>query len=495
MDERSVDVIVIGAGAVGENVAGRAVRGGLSVVLIESELVGGECSYWACMPSKALLRPGDALTTVVAVPGARAAVTGLLDPAQVLAWRDQVASHWDDAGQVEWVRGAGIELIRGHARLTGERRVEVEPPDGAGSGVGAGVGSEGGSDGPVRLLARQAVVVATGSVPTVPEIPGLDPTPYWTSREATSSQEIPDRLVVLGGGAVGVELAQAYSWLGSEVTLVTSSGLLTKHEPFAARMLLESLTGQGISVITEAEVSSVAGLPGVAGGDEDRIRLTLADGRTLDGDRLLLATGRTPTTHDLGLEFGITPGDPLVVDDSGRVTSVPGGWLYAAGDVNGRVLLTHQGKYQARAIGDVIAARAAGTVGDQVEPWSAYAMTADHRSVPQVVFTRPQIASVGLTAARAQAELDRVRILDIPISVGGSMVHSEEYTGHALLVIDEQRGVIVGATFVGPDVAELLHSATVAVVGEVPLHRLWHAVPSYPTISEVWLRLLEAYGL
>ena len=486
MDERTVDVVVIGAGAIGENVAGRAVRGGLSVVLVEAELVGGECSYWACMPSKALLRPGEALTTIRAVPGARAAVTGPLDPEQVLAWRDRVASHWDDAGQVEWVRGAGIELVRGHARLTGERQVEVEPPDGS-EGLG-------GSDGPVRLRARQAVVVATGSVPTIPAIPGLDPAPYWTSREATSSHEIPGELVVLGGGVVGVELAQAYRGLGSAVTLVSAAGLLTGHEPFAVRMLLESLTEQGITVITEAKVSSVTGFTDDS--PTERIRLTLADGRTVDGDRLLLATGRTPTTHDLGLEaFGIVPGDPLVVDDSGRVISVPGGWLYAAGDVNGRAPLTHQGKYQARAIGDVIAARAAGTVGDDVEPWSPYAMTADHRSVPQVVFTRPQIASVGLTAAQAEAQLPEVRCIDIPIAVGGSSVHSEDYTGRGFLVIDEQRGVIVGATFVGPDVAELLHSATVAVVGEVPLHRLWHAVPSYPTVSEVWLRLLEAYGL
>src|SRR5689334_5246449 len=213
------DVIVLGAGPTGENVADRAHAAGLSTVIVESELVGGECSYWACMPSKALLRPGEALTAVQAVPGAAAAVTGSLDPAAVLAWRDRIASHWDDAGQVEWVRNAGIELVRGHARLTGERRVAVEPADGAA-----------GSADPVRLVATQAVVVATGSVPAIPAIPGLAPAPYWTSREATSSQEIPDQLVILGGGVVGVELAQAFRWLGSEVTLVSSAGLLTKHE-------------------------------------------------------------------------------------------------------------------------------------------------------------------------------------------------------------------------------------------------------------------------
>jgi dihydrolipoamide dehydrogenase len=174
---------------------------------------------------------------------------------------------------------------------------------------------------------------------------------------------------------------------------------------------------------------------------------------------------------------------------------VPGGWLYAAGDVNGRVRLTHQGKYQARAIGDVIAARAAGTAGQEVAPWSAHALTADHVAVPQVVFTRPQVAAVGLTAAQARDRLPRARAVEIPIAVAGGAVHSEGYGGRAVLVLDDERGVVVGASFVGVEVAELLHSATVAIVGEVPVARLWHAVPSYPTISEVWLRLLEAAGL
>jgi pyruvate/2-oxoglutarate dehydrogenase complex dihydrolipoamide dehydrogenase (E3) component len=476
--ERTVDVVVIGAGAIGENVAGRAVRGGLSTVLVEAELVGGECSYWACMPSKALLRPGEALATVSAVPGAGAAVTGALDPAAVLAWRDRIASQWDDAGQVGWVRKAGIELLRGHARFTGERQVEVEPADGAEPQTGS-----------VRLRATQAVVVATGSVPMIPPIPGLAQTPYWTSRDATSAHDIPAELVILGGGVVGVELAQAFGSLGSSVTLIARSGLLGRQEPFAGEMLRSSLEAQGIRVIAESEVRSVETVA-------ERIHLVLGDGTTVAGDRLLLATGRNPATEDLGLErFGIKPGDPIEVDDSGRATAVPGGWLYAAGDVNGRAMLTHQGKYQARVVGDVIAARAAGAVGDVVEPWSPFAMSADRAAVPQVIFTRPQVASVGLTETAARERGLRVRPIEIPIAVGGSSVHSENYTGRAKLVLDEDRKVIAGATFVGPDVADLLHSATIAIVGEVPLSRLWHAVPSYPTISEVWLRLLEAAGL
>jgi pyruvate/2-oxoglutarate dehydrogenase complex dihydrolipoamide dehydrogenase (E3) component len=469
MDERTVDVIVIGAGAIGENVAGRAVRGGLSAVLVEADLVGGECSYWACMPSKALLRPGEAVRTIRAVPGAKQAVTGSLSVPEVLAWRDRIASHWDDSGQVGWVRGAGIELVRGRARLIGERSVQIDAGE--------------------RLRARQAVVIATGSVPLIPPIQGLAEAPYWTSREATSTHEIPSELVILGGGAVGVELAQAFATLGSAVTLISRGRLLSRLEPFAGTMVREALGAQGVRVLTNGEVRSV-------GADAGRIQLALRDGTTVDGDRLLIATGRTPASHDLGLEaFGISPGEALAVDDSGRVVAVPGGWLYAAGDVNGRALLTHQGKYQARVIGDVISARAAGTVGDVVPPWSPHAMTADHVAVPQVVFTRPQVATVGLTGEQARERLANARSVEIPISVGGSAVHSEDYTGRAVLVIDDDRGLLVGATFVGPDVADLLHSATVAVVGEVPLHRLWHAVPSYPTVSEVWLRLLEASGL
>jgi dihydrolipoamide dehydrogenase len=477
MREQTVDVVVIGAGAVGENVAGRAVAGGASAVLVEAELVGGECSYWACMPSKALLRPGEALATVHHVPGAAQGVTGALDVEKVLGWRDKVTSGWDDSGQVEWVKGAGIELVRGHARITAERQVDVEPPDGAGDAE------------PVRLYARHAVVVATGSVPVVPPVPGLAEAPYWTSRDATSSHEIPRRLVILGGGVVGAEMAQAYRSLGAEVTLVSAGELLAKNEPFAGKLVREALEAEGATVRTGVAISAVRY-------DGETFEATLDDGGTVRADKLLVATGRRPNTYDLGLEaFGIEPGKAVEVDDSGRATAVPAGWLYAAGDVNGQALLTHQGKYQARVIGDVVAARARGTLGDSVEPWTRYAMTADHAAVPQVTFTLPQVASVGLTVKQAEEKFRSVRPVEIPIAVAGGSVYTDNYSGRAVLVIDEERKVVVGATFVGAGVAELLHSATIAVVGEVPLDRLWHAVPSYPTLSEVWLRLLEAYGL
>ncbi|HET6965518.1 MAG TPA: NAD(P)/FAD-dependent oxidoreductase [Acidimicrobiales bacterium] len=462
------DVVVIGAGPVGENVADRAVKGGLTAAIVESELVGGECSYWACMPSKALIRPIQARAEAASVDGSRQAVTGGLDVAAVLARRDSFTSHWDDAGQVSWLDGAGITLFRGHGRLAGERTVSV---------------------GDVVLTARQAVVVATGSDAAIPPVPGLADAGPWTSRDATSASSAPGRLLVLGGGVVGCEMTQAWAALGSRVTIVErSEHLLPGHEPFAGRMVAAAMEASGVTVHTGREASSVTRADG------GPVTVALDDGTELEGDEVLVAAGRRPRTGDIGLEtVGIEPGAWLDVDDTMRVTAVPAGWLYATGDVNHRALLTHQGKYQARLCGDVIAARARGPV--EASAWDRFSATADHAAVPAVVFTEPEVAGVGLTSARAgQAGID-ARLVEIPISVAGSSLFADGYEGRAGIVVDEARRVIVGATFVGPGVAELLHSATVAVVGEVPLERLWHAVPSYPTISEVWLRLLEAYGL
>ena len=470
--ERTVDVIVVGAGPVGENVAGRTASAGLHTVLVEAERLGGECSYWACIPSKALLRPLDALDAARRVTGSAEAVTGVLDVEKVLARRTSFTSNWDDSGQVTWAEGAGIEVLRGYGRLDGERRVVVTTP----------------ADGDVTLLARRAVVVATGSVPVEPPLDGLDTTPHWGSREATSATAVPESLAIIGGGVVGVEMARVYAGLGSTVTLLGGDGLLARAEPFAGALVAEGLRANGVDVRLGARARAVS--TGGAG----RI-VTLDDGSTVEAAELLVATGRRPATEDLGLKtLGLEPGMTLAVDEHGRVNGVDGDWLHAVGDVNGRALLTHQGKHQARIVGSVIAASAAGAPLDS-SPWSPHALTADTVAVPQVVFADPQVASVGRTASQADEAGLRTRVVDLDIAVAGSALHADGYSGRARFVVDEDRGVLVGVTFVGQDVAELLHSATVAVAGEVPLHRLWHAVPSFPTISELWLRFLEAYGL
>lgn len=471
MSEREYDLIVIGAGPVGENVADRAVQAGLTAAIVESELVGGECSYWACMPSKALLRSGAALRAARDVDGAKQAVTGDLDVAAVLRRRDTMTSDWNDSGQVEWLEGAGIDLVRGHGALTGEKTVRVTADDGT----------------TTDLVARHAVAVCTGSAALLPDIPGLADIEPWTSREATAVQQIPRSLAILGGGVVGAEMATAFASLGAEVTIIARSGLLGGTEPFAGELVADSLRASGVTVTTGVDATA-------ARRDDDGQRvLELSDGTTVTADEVLVATGRVPRTTDLGLDtLGLEAGTWLDVDDTMLVRGFD--WLYAVGDVNHRALLTHQGKYQARAAGDVIAARAKGDEVDDA-PWGAHVATADHDAVPQVTFTDPEVASVGLTAKKAEERGLSVKVLDYDLAhVAGASEQSDAYVGKARAIVDLDRGVLVGATFVGPDVAELLHSATIAIVGEVPVKRLWHAVPSYPTVSEVWLRLLETLG-
>lgn len=464
--DTTYDVLVIGGGAAGENAADIATRGGLQVALIEHALLGGECSYWACMPSKALLRPGDALDALRRVPGV-AHLEGEIDIEEALARRDALASHWDDSDQVEWLEGAGVDLIRGHGRIVGERQVEVTDGDG----------------GTTIYEASNAVVVATGSSPNHPPIEGLDDLGVWDSGDATTAKEAPRRLLVIGGGVVGVEMAQAWKWLGSEeVTIVDHSDrLVNDEEGFAGEELGSALEDIGVTVHTDTSIQSLR--RSAEDGPAEAV-LKLSDGSTtrIEVEEVLVATGRHSSTVDVGVEsVGLEPGEPIEVDERLRATGLEGGWLYAVGDVNGRSHLTHTGKYQARIAGAHIA-------GLDTTAWG------DEMATPRVVFTSPELAAVGLTEDQARDRGLDIRTIEQNIrGVAGTAVLGRGYRGTCKLVIDVADETIVGATFVGPGAGEMLHAATIAIIGKVSLQTLWHAVPVFPTISEVWLRLLESY--
>ncbi|WP_030965091.1 dihydrolipoyl dehydrogenase family protein [Streptomyces sp. NRRL S-378] len=466
------DVVVLGGGPAGENIVDRTRAAGLSTALVENELVGGECSYWACVPSKALLRPVLARADARRVPGLARAAEGPLDTAAVYAHRDYWTGDWKDQGQIDWLDSIGADVHRGHGRLVGVRTVAVSGPDG----------------GQRTLSARHAVVVATGTRAVVPDLPGIAGARPWTSREATSARQAPGRLIVVGGSVVAAEMATAWQGLGSQVTvLVRGFRLLPRMEPFAGELVADALREAGAVVRTGVAVESV-----VRDGPTGPVGVVLEGGEVVEGDELLMATGRAPRTEDIGLDaVGLTPGGWIGVDETCRVPGFD--WLYAVGDVNHRALLTHQGKYQARIAGAAIAARAAGTLLDTA-PWGAHTATADTRALPQAVFTDPEAAAVGLTLAEAEQTGRRVRAVDYDLGrVSGAGLYADGYRGRARMIVDLDREVLLGATFVGPGAAELVHAATIAVAGEVPVARLWHAVPAFPTVSEIWLRLLEAY--
>ncbi len=452
------DVIVVGAGPAGEVVAGRLADNDVSVAIVENDLVGGECSFYACMPSKALLRPGELLAEAERVPGAAEAVNGELDVAAALARRDEVIHDLDDSAQLPWLEERSIALFRGQGRLTGERTVAV--------------------DGETHLTARKAVILAGGSGAAMPPIEGLADAAAWSNREITTAKEVPASLIILGGGPVGSEMAEAWSRFGSEVTLVEAQErLLPNEEPFAGEQVAEALGERGVDVRVGHKVERVSQT------SDGPITTTLDDGSEVSAERLLVAVGRKPHSDDVGLEtVGLEPGGYVEVDDAMRV----GGrdWLYAIGDINGRVLLTHMGKYQGRVAADRI-------LGDE----SARTLN-DGPGSPRVTFTDPQVAAVGLTLAAAEEAGINAREVDVTTAgTAGASFYGRNTGGTTRIVVDEDRGVLVGATFVGFQTADFLHAATIAIVGEVPLERLWHAVPAFPTRNEIWLNLIESYGL
>ncbi|EMF01675.1 NAD(P)/FAD-dependent oxidoreductase [Streptomyces mobaraensis NBRC 13819 = DSM 40847] len=438
-----VDVVVIGMGPGGEHVAGRLAEAGLRVVGVEVELVGGECPYWGCVPSKMMIRAGGLLAEARRIPGMAGAARVEPDWSPVASRiRDEATDDWNDQVAADRFRDKGGRLARGRGRLTGPRTVTV---DGPGGGV---------------FEAARGVVLATGTKPQIPPVPGLDAVPYWTNRDAIAATEPPGSLLVLGGGSIGVELAQVYGRFGTRVTVVEAMGsLVPADEPEAAALLTEVLAAEGITIRTDARAAA-------ARHDGDAFVLVLESGEELTADRLLVATGRRADLRDLGLEtVGLDPTARWVRTD-GRMRAADG--LWAAGDVTGHGAFTHVAMYEA----EIVAREILGEPGPG----------ADYRALPRVTFTDPEIGAVGLTEGQARDRGLRVRtgLAKVPSSARG-WIHKAGNQGVIKLVEDVDRGILVGATTAGPAGGEMLYGLAVAVQAEVPVETLRHMIYAYPT--------------
>jgi pyruvate/2-oxoglutarate dehydrogenase complex dihydrolipoamide dehydrogenase (E3) component len=469
-----VDVVVIGMGPGGEDVAGRLATAGLDVVGVEAKLLGGECPYWGCVPSKMMIRAADLLTEGRRVPGMSGESTVGPDWSPVARRiRDEATDSWDDRVAVERFVGQGGRFVRGRGRITAPGEVTVTTTGAGPNGSGSGGDGDGDGAGERRFRVRRGIVVATGTEPAAPPIEGLAGTPYWTNRHAIETERVPESLVVLGAGAIGCELAQVFSRFGTRVTVVEAADrMLPLEEPEAGRMLAEVFAGEDIAVLVGAAVRSV---------HHEEIGFTLTlDGEQVAGDRLLVATGRRSDLAALGVgTVGIDEGARAVpVDD--RMRAAPGVW--ALGDVTGKGAFTHVAMYQAGiVVRDILG-----------EPGPG----ADYRALPRVTFTDPEIGAVGLTEAQAAERGISVRTggAQVPTTARG-WIHKAGNDGLIKLVADADRDVLVGATSAGPMGGEVLGALAVAVHGEVPIDRLRHMMYAYPTFHrgiEDALRELDA---
>ncbi|MGV9799608.1 dihydrolipoyl dehydrogenase family protein [Mycobacterium sp. NPDC003449] len=468
MADKEFDVIVIGGGPGGETTAKFLASANLSVALVEDRLIGGECHYWACNPTKTLLRPIEVLGLAKAVPGVREAVSAdRPDVAAVLAKRDVIINHLSDQAFTTALGQAGITVLHGFGRLSGERTVRV-------------AGNDGTED---VLTARHAVVLVTGTRPDIPAVPGLAEAHPWTNREVATMTGVPPRTLVVGGGVVGVEFATILAGLGSAVTLlVRGDSVLRNFEPEARQLVERSLRGEGVQIHLKTELSAVSRpAPG------EPVTATF-NGQTIEVDELVIATGRRVNTDDIGLEaVGLPAGEFVAVNDHLQARGVEGGWLYALGDTTGRALLSHISQYHARVVADVITARAEGRqLGDDD------LVARDTGNLAQVVFTSPQVVAVGRTESQAVADgfTVRTRTARYPETVPQLELYRDGFDGWAKLVIDAETNTLLGATFVGPEFTELVQAATLAVVAKVPTTLLRHVVAPHPSVNQVWDPLL-----